>query len=240
MSFQMPQAPEKGHYVQAMFDAIAGNYDRVNDLMTAGVHRQWKRQVVDLACLNPGGKALDLATGTGDIAFLLADSVGKQGEVVGLDFSEGMLSIARERDLEGRPIIWVQGDMTGLELPDATFDAVTVGYGLRNVTDLDKALSEIHRVLKPGGRAVSLDLGKPRFKLVRWGADLYSFKVVPLIGGIVSGNRDAYKYLPESNLSFVDQRELARRLKAVGFTDVHVHDRAMGAMAIVSATKPLA
>jgi demethylmenaquinone methyltransferase/2-methoxy-6-polyprenyl-1,4-benzoquinol methylase len=240
MSFQMPQAPEKGRYVQAMFDAIAGNYDRVNDLMTAGVHRQWKRQVVALTHLNPGGKALDLATGTGDIAFLLADTVGPQGEVVGLDFSEGMLSIARERDLEGRPITWVQGDMTGLALPDAAFDAVTVGYGLRNVTDLDKALSEIHRVLKPGGRAVSLDLGKPRFKLVRWGADLYSFKVVPLIGGIVSGNRDAYKYLPESNLSFVDQRELARRLKAVGFTDVEIHDRAMGAMAIVSATKPLA
>ncbi len=239
MSFQMPQAPEKGRYVQAMFDAIATNYDRVNDLMTAGAHRQWKRQVVALAALAPGGKALDLATGTGDIAFLLADRVGAQGEIVGLDFSEGMLAIARDRDLEGRPITWIQGDMTALDLPDASFDAVTVGYGLRNVTDLDRALSEIHRVLRPGGRAVSLDLGKPRFRLIRWGADVYSFRVVPLIGGLVSGNRDAYKYLPESNLSFVDQRELAKRMQAVGFTEVQVHDRAMGAMALVSATKPL-
>ncbi|MNR81192.1 Ubiquinone/menaquinone biosynthesis C-methyltransferase UbiE [compost metagenome] len=240
MSFQMPQTPEKGRYVQAMFDAIATNYDRVNDLMTAGAHRLWKRQVVALTELAPGGKALDLATGTGNIAFLLADRAGAQGEVVGLDFSEGMLAIARERDLEGRPITWVQGDMTALDLPDASFDAVTVGYGLRNVTDLDQALSEIHRVLRPGGRAVSLDLGKPRIKLVRWGADLYSFRVVPLIGGLVSGNRDAYQYLPQSNLNFVDQRELAKRLEAVGFTDVQVHDRAMGANAIVSATKPRA
>jgi demethylmenaquinone methyltransferase/2-methoxy-6-polyprenyl-1,4-benzoquinol methylase len=239
MSFQMPQAPEKGRYVQAMFDTIATHYDRVNDLMTAGAHRQWKRQVVALAALAPGGKALDLATGTGDIAFLLADRVGSQGEIVGLDFSEGMLAIARERDLEGRPITWVQGDMTALDLPDASFDAVTVGYGLRNVTDLDRALSEIHRVLRPGGRAVSLDLGKPRFRLIRWGADVYSFRVVPLIGGLVSGNRDAYKYLPTSNLSFVDQRELAKRMEAVGFTEVQVHDRAMGAMALVSAKKPL-
>lgn len=239
MSFQMPQAPEKGRYVQAMFDAIAKNYDRVNDLMTAGAHRQWKRQVVALTQLSTGGKALDLATGTGDIAFLLADRVGHGGEVVGLDFSEGMLAIARERELDGRPITWVQGDMTALDLPDAHFDAVTVGYGLRNVTDLDKALAEIFRVLKPGGHAVSLDLGKPRYRIVRWGAELYSFKVVPLIGGLVSGNHEAYQYLPSSNLNFVDQRELAKRMEAVGFTDLQVHDRAMGANAIVAGKKPL-
>ena len=240
MSFQMPQAPEKGRYVQAMFDAIASNYDRVNDLMTAGAHHQWKRQVVELAALAPGDQALDLATGTGDIAFRLADRVGPQGHVLGLDFSDGMLDVARQRDLQGRPITWQQGDMTAMALPDATFDAVTVGYGLRNVTDLDRALAEIHRVLKPGGRFVSLDLGKPRFRLIRWGADVYSFRVVPLIGGIVSGNRDAYKYLPASNLNFVDQRELAQKLEALGFEAVRIHDRAMGAMAIVSATKPLA
>lgn len=233
----MPQAPEKGRYVQSMFDAIAGNYDRVNDLMTAGVHRQWKRQVVALAALERGERALDLATGTGDIAFLLADQVGPQGQILGLDFSDGMLDVARARALEGRNITWQQGDMTALDLPDASFDAITVGYGLRNVTDLDRALAEIHRVLKPGGRFVSLDLGKPRFRLIRWGADLYSFRVVPLIGGIVSGNRDAYKYLPASNLSFVDQRELAKRLADLGFNDVRIHDRAMGAMAIVSAAK---
>lgn len=238
MGFQMPRAPEKGQYVRAMFDSIAQNYDRVNDLMTAGAHRQWKRQVVDLAALSPGGRALDLATGTGDIAFLLADRVGSTGAVVGLDFSEGMLAIARERDLDGRPITWQQGDMTALDLPDQTFDAVTVGYGLRNVTELDRALSEMFRVLKPGGRAVSLDLGKPRYRLIRWGAEVYSFRVVPLIGGLVSGNRDAYKYLPESNLSFVDQRELASRMRAVGFTEVRVHDRAMGAMALVTGTRP--
>ncbi len=234
----MPQAPEKGRYVQAMFDTIATHYDRVNDLMTAGAHRQWKRQTVALAAITPGARALDLATGTGDIAFLLADSVGPQGEVVGLDFSEGMLAIARQRNLQGRNITWLQGDMTAIALPDASFDAVTVGYGLRNVTNLDRALAEIHRVLRPNARFVSLDLGKPRFRLIRWGADIYSFRVVPLIGGIVSGNRDAYQYLPESNQSFVDQRELAKRLQALGFTEVQVHDRAMGAMAIVSAKKP--
>lgn len=233
----MPQASEKGRYVQAMFDTIATHYDKVNDLMTAGAHRAWKRQVVALTRLDQGGKALDLATGTGDIAFLLADKVGPSGQVTGLDFSEGMLAIARERDLGGRPITWVQGDMTALAFPDASFDAVTVGYGLRNVTDLDKALAEIHRVLKPGGRAVSLDLGKPRFAPIRWGADFYSFRIVPLIGGLVSGNREAYQYLPTSNLSFVDQRELGRRLETLGFTEVEVLDRAFGANAIVAATK---
>ncbi|MNX95453.1 Demethylmenaquinone methyltransferase [compost metagenome] len=205
--------------------------------MTGGRDTSWKRSVLRLAEPKAGGRYLDLCTGTGDIAFLLADAAGSTGAVQALDFSEGMLEVARKRPWSGPAITWVQGDACDLPYDDQSFDAVTVGYGLRNVQPLEKALSEIHRVLKPGGRFVSLELGKPKIKVVRWGAELYEYRIVPAIGSLVSGDRDAYRYLPHSNRSFPDQRELAERLRALGFKDVKVHDRMLGAVAIVSGTR---
>lgn len=233
MSFNLPSLEDKPTYVRGMFDRIAGRYDLVNRLMTGGRDRAWKRSVIRLAATASGGSYLDLCTGTGDIAFLLAAAAGPAGSVKALDFSEGMLEVARSRPWDGPAIEWLQGDACALPYADASFDAVTVGYGLRNVQPLDKALSEIRRVLKPGGRFVSLELGKPKAKLVRWGAEIYEYKVVPAIGSLVSGDRDAYRYLPHSNRTFPDQRELAERLRGVGFREVQVHDRMLGAIAIV-------
>lgn len=238
MPFNLPTAEEKPVYVRGMFDRISGAYDRVNDLMTAGQHRAWKRTVIELARVKPGAHCLDVCTGTGDLAFLHANASWPGGTVTALDFSPGMLEKAKARPWQGAEIKWMQGDAMALPFGDASFDAVTVGFGLRNVSDLNKALSEARRVLKPGGRFVSLDLGKPKASLIRWGSELYEFRIVPFLGGAVSGEPDAYRYLPHSNRTFPDQRILADRLKALGFAEVEVHDRFLGAIAIVSATAP--
>jgi demethylmenaquinone methyltransferase/2-methoxy-6-polyprenyl-1,4-benzoquinol methylase len=236
MPFDLPAQDDKPAYVRAMFDRISGAYDRVNDLMTAGRHRAWKRTMIRLVRTRPGGRYLDLCTGTGDIAFLLAIAAQSPGAVTAVDFSPGMLEQAMKRPWNGPEIAWRQGDAEHLPFEDATFDGVTVGFGLRNVRDLDRAIAEIRRVLKPGGRFVSLDLGKPRTRALRWGAEVYEYRVVPLLGSMVSGDRSAYEYLPHSNSRFPDQRELARRLQAQGFTDVEVRDRMLGAVALVSGT----
>lgn len=238
MPFNLPTTEEKPVYVRGMFDRISGAYDRVNDLMTAGRHRAWKRTVIELARVKPGASCLDVCTGTGDLAFLHARASWPGGAVTALDFSPGMLQKAQERPWDGPEIRWLQGDAMALPFEDDSFDALTVGFGLRNVSDLDKALLEVRRVLKPKGRFVSLDLGKPKARVVRWGSELYEYRIVPFLGGAVSGEPDAYRYLPHSNRTFPDQRTLAERLQALGFTEVEVHDRFMGAIAMVSGTAP--
>lgn len=238
MPYRLPTPAEKPHYVRTMFDRIATTYDRVNDLMTAGRHRAWKRLVIELTQARAGGRYLDVCTGTGDLAFLLANAAQESGEVHALDFSEGMLAGAKARPWEGLPIHWTQGDAEALPYADGSFDAVTNGFGLRNVTDLDQALREALRVLKPGGRFVALDLGKPRARFLRWGAEFYEFKMVPMLGGWVSGQKDAYHYLPHSNAVFLDQHALTQRLKAVGFVEAKSCERMWGAISIVAATAP--
>lgn len=238
MPFDLPAAEEKPTYVRSMFDRISGAYDRVNDVMTAGRHRAWKRTVIRLAVVRPGGSYLDLCTGTGDIAFLMANEAGDPEAVTALDFSPGMLERAKARPWSGPRINWMQGDAETLPFADAAFDAVTVGFGLRNVRRLDRAIVEVLRVLKPGGRFVSLDLGKPKSRVLRWGSEVYEYRVVPLVGRAVSGDREAYEYLPHSNQSFPNQRELADLLCSLGFAQAAVLDRMLGAVAIVAAQKP--
>jgi len=237
MEFSLPGSPDKPVYVRAMFDRIAGSYDRVNDWITFGRHRIWKQQLVRLAGARAGGAYLDLCTGTGDIAACLADVAGVSGTVEALDFSEGMLEIARDRHQGPASIHWVQGDATALPFADGCFDAVSVGFGLRNVGDLDRAIQEAFRVLRPGGRFISLETGKPDRFMLRLGHEVYGRVVVPLLGRLLSGDREAYRYLPRSNDAFPDQRELACRFERAGFTEVAVHDRMFGAVALVVGLK---
>jgi demethylmenaquinone methyltransferase/2-methoxy-6-polyprenyl-1,4-benzoquinol methylase len=231
----LPEREAKPAYVKAMFDRIAARYDLANDAMTLGHHRAWKGAIVKAVRPQPGERALDMATGTGDIARRLRKAVGEGGRVVALDFSPEMLNAARRRGEDG--VEWLEGDMLNLPFADASFDVVTVGFGLRNVNDLPRAIAEAHRVLAPGGRFASLDLAKARFGALKPFMDAYSFGVVPLIGKVVAGDDTAYKYLPASNESFPAQDELGRMFEAAGFTDIKVQDLLLGAAAIVAGTK---
>lgn len=231
----LPAPAEKAAYVQSMFDRIAFGYDRVNDLMTGGMHRLWKKVLLDRVAPAPGDHALDLATGTGDLAIAVFRRVGGAGHVVGLDFSPGMLAIARERP-EGAGVAWVEGDMLALPFPDATFDVITVGFGLRNVADLDRALAEIARVLRPGGRFGSLEVGRPRTAVMRGVVAAHS-AVVPVLGRLFAGDGDPYRYLHASARAFADQDTLAERCRAAGLAEVAVRDLQGGALAVVSGRK---
>lgn len=230
------RAPEG---VSRMFDGIAARYDRINDLMTGGMHRLWKRRLVKVLGIRPGDQVLDLCSGTGDLALLAAAVAGSAGQVVGLDFSDRMLDVARTRKAgNGAPVHWVLGDATSLSWAEGSFRAVSVGFGLRNVQDLDATLAEAFRVLGTGGRFASLDLGKPRTAILRWLTGVHAVKIAPWLAWLAGGDREAYAYLPRSNRHFPDQRELAARLSAVGFVDVTVEDFGLGAVALVSGRKP--
>lgn len=224
---------DKPTQVRGMFARIASHYDRLNDLMTLGRHRAWKRTAIRRLSVRPGGRYLDLCTGTGDLALLLARV--KKTEIQALDFSAEMLEVARQRTAPSSPIAWIQGDAMDLPFPAAHFDGVIVGFGLRNVGDLEIALREVARVLKPGGRFVSLDLGKPRNWLVRQSADRIQNALLPLLGRLLAQDAEAYRYLPRSNRNFVDQRQLAEQLKELGFQGLRVENRFLGSIAIVSA-----
>lgn len=236
MNELLPEREAKPAYVKAMFDRIAARYDLANDAMTLGHHRAWKGAIVRAVRPKAGERALDMATGTGDIARRLRKAVGEGGRVVALDFSPEMLAAARRRGEDG--VEWLEGDMLNLPFEDGSFDMVTVGFGLRNVNDLPRAIAEAHRVLAPGGRFASLDLAKARFGALKPFMDAYSFGVVPLIGKVVAGDDTAYKYLPASNEAFPAQDELGRMFAAAGFTDIRVQDLLLGAAAIVAGTKP--
>ncbi|MEB3298888.1 MAG: class I SAM-dependent methyltransferase [Candidatus Sericytochromatia bacterium] len=226
--------------VAGMFDGLAKGYDRINDLMTGGMHRLWKRRLVERLALRPGDRVLDLCSGTGDIALLEARVVGPDGSVTGLDFSVRMLDVARSRPGASgmAAVIWQEGDATRLPFEDASFAAVSVGFGLRNVQDLDQALREAVRVLRPGGHFASLDLGKPRLLPVRWATGLHARYLAPVLAWLAGGPWSAYAYLPRSNRFFPDQRELARRFRTAGLSEVTVQDFGLGAVALVSGRKP--
>jgi demethylmenaquinone methyltransferase/2-methoxy-6-polyprenyl-1,4-benzoquinol methylase len=231
----LPPPAEKADYVKGMFDRIAGGYDRVNDWMTGGLHRLWKRRMVAMLAPKAGEAALDLATGTGDLAILLKDRVAPGGTVTGLDFSAGMLAIAQRRP-DGSGVTWIEGDMLALPFADASVDVVTVGFGLRNVADLDLAIAEIARVLRPGGRFGSLEMAHPRSAVMRAAVAAHS-AVLPVFGRLVAGDGDAYKYLHASAKAFTDQDALGELCRKAGLVDVVVNDVAGGALAIVTGRK---
>jgi demethylmenaquinone methyltransferase/2-methoxy-6-polyprenyl-1,4-benzoquinol methylase len=236
----LPSLEEKSAYVKSLFDQIAGGYDNVNDWMTGGLHRLWKDRMLRILGAAPGQDALDLATGTGDLAFRLHAIVtagGAAGTVTGLDFSPGMLDVARTRS-GGTGVTWLEGDMMALPFADASFDIGTVGFGLRNVTDVDVALRDVFRVMKPGGAFGSLETGRPRLALMR-GVIAVHHKVVPLLGKVFVGDDKPYRYLNDSFDAFMDQDTLAERFRAAGFVDVQVADIQGGSLAIVTGRKPL-
>jgi len=207
--------------VRGMFDRIAGVYDVMNTAMTAGMHHRWRERAADMTELQPGGSALDVCCGTGDLALELARHLGPEGTVIGCDFAERMLDAARakaaRRGVAGVRFEWADA----LELPygDGSFDAATVGFGARNLADLDRGLSELRRVVRPGGRLVILEITQPTRPPLSAFFSLWFDRIVPLLGTL-AGDRSAYTYLPESVKRFPSPRGLAERMAAAGFPRV--------------------
>lgn len=223
-----------------MFDRISGVYDRMNRVMTAGMDQRWRQRAADLTGLQAGDRALDLCCGTGDLSLVLADRVGPGGEVVGADFSHPMLELAgdkaREASVEQLRFEWA--DALDLPYPADTFDALTIAFGARNLADLDLGLSEMYRVLAPGGRLVILEITRPARQPLKSFYGVWFDRVVPVLGR-VAGDEAAYGYLPDSVRSFPDPQALAERMASAGFVDIGWSLLAGGIIALHYGDKPV-
>ena len=231
---RLPSGAQRAVLVREMFDRIAGRYDLMNTVMTAGLNRLWNRKVVGATGLGPGGRALDLACGTGSLTRDLAKKVGPEGYVLGVDFSREMLRAARPApNVEYR-----LGDATDLEgVTSGAFDAATIAYGARNVPDLDALFSEMARTLRPGGVAVCLEIARPEGRLSSAFYGVWFDRVVPKLGGLVAGDPSAYSYLPESVKEFVAPGELADIIGRNGLQDVTWERVAGGIITLHRGTK---
>jgi demethylmenaquinone methyltransferase / 2-methoxy-6-polyprenyl-1,4-benzoquinol methylase len=220
--------------VQAMFDRIARVYDRMNSVMTAGMHHRWRSRAADLARVGPGDRVLDVATGTGDLAIELRRRVGAEGEVVGMDFSQTMLDLARRKapDIE-----FQAGTALALSYPDDSFAAATVGFGARNFSDLPAGLAEMARVVRPGGRVVVLEITTPQKPPLSWFFRMWFDRIVPALGRF-AGDSDAYSYLPSSVRRFPGPQALGGELAGAGLTDVGWILTAGGIIALHHGTVP--
>ncbi len=230
--FQTVDEQEKAKHVRSVFDSVAPKYDVMNDLMSAGLHRVWKRYTITLANPQPGHQVLDIAGGTGDLSRAFAQRVGPTGRVVHTDINEAMLREGRNRLLdEGLVLPTMVCDAEKLPFADNSFDIVSVAFGLRNMTHKDQALGEMRRVLKPGGKLLVLEfsrVAKPLEKAYDW----YSFNVLPKLGQLVAGDAHSYQYLAESIRMHPGQEELRQLMKSVGFGHVDVHNLSAGVVAL--------
>ena len=227
--------------VRAMFSRIASRYDLLNHLLSANVDRRWRALVVRRvrAQLEAGAHALDVACGTGDLSLAIAESC--DARVTGLDFCRPMLELAAKKsDERGREILFVEGDALSLPFADATFDAVTIAFGLRNLASVEGGLRELLRVTREGGRVCVLEFSRPVVPGFRALFGFYFTRVLPRVGGLLSGSRGAYEYLPDSVARFPAQRELARLMSAVGFADVEFENLTGGIAALHTGTRPRA
>ena len=242
----VPEAEKEG-LVREVFSSVAARYDLMNDLMSAGVHRIWKDAMVEWLNPRPGWRTLDVAGGTGDIAFRIADmarlraktSGGGEADVTVCDINAQMLGEGVRRAVEKneRAIHWVCGDAEKLPVPDSHFDAYTIAFGIRNVTHLDIALREAYRVLKPGGRFLCLEFSKVEVPGLDTLYDAYSFKLLPKIGGLVAGDAQSYRYLAESIRRCPPQAQFARMIGEAGLSQVKIRNLSGGIAAMHSAFK---
>ena len=234
--FRTVAESDKAGLVRTVFDAVAPKYDLMNDLMSAGVHRIWKAAMIDVLSPRPGESIVDLAGGTGDIAFRILKRIERASPPITIcDINTEMLSVGRDRAIDRghlTGINWVCGNAELLPFPDMQCDAFTIAFGLRNVTHIDKALSEIRRALKPGGRFVCLEFSKVLVPVLDKIYDTYSFSILPWLGEIVAGDREAYKYLAESIRRFPDQQALVKKMADAGFSQVKVRNLSGGIAAI--------
>ena len=235
--FREVDAAEKTSLVGGVFSSVARRYDVMNDLMSFGIHRLWKRDFVANSGIRLGDRVLDLAGGTGDITALLSKRVGEKGRVVLSDINPDMLTVGRQR-LEDRGICGnvEYGLVNAEQLPfaDGSFDAVTIAFGLRNVTDKQTALEEMFRVLRPGGKALILEFSAVREEHLKKAYDIYSFTVLPVLGRLIANDADSYRYLAESIRRHPAQDELADMMQQAGFSQVRFRDLSAGVVAIHS------
>ncbi len=232
--YQRVARAAKAARVRGVFDSVAGNYDLMNDLMSAGIHRLWKRYTIDATQLKAGQRALDVAGGTGDLAIGMARRVGATGRVVLTDINGEMLAHGRDNVLDrgaAGNVDCVQADAENLPFRSDVFDCVTIGFGLRNVTDKDRALRSMYRVLRPGGQLLVLEFSHP-VRALRGLYDLYSFKVLPVLGEAVAGDADSYRYLAESIRMHPDQQTLLDMFEGAGFERCTYHNLTGGIVAV--------
>jgi demethylmenaquinone methyltransferase/2-methoxy-6-polyprenyl-1,4-benzoquinol methylase len=237
VDFGFEQVPrgEKAGRVRSVFASVAGKYDVMNDLMSLGVHRLWKQFALSLTGLRPGQHALDVAGGSGDLARGLVRQVGKSGRVFLSDINANMLAVGRDRLLDAGHagnLECLIADAERLPFADNSFDCVTIGFGLRNVTDKDRALKSMHRVLKSGGQLLVLEFSTPVTPGLKPLYDAYSFKVLPTLGRLVAGDADSYRYLAESIRMHPDQETLLGMLQAAGFSHARYHNLSGGIVAL--------
>ncbi|RDH83434.1 MAG: bifunctional demethylmenaquinone methyltransferase/2-methoxy-6-polyprenyl-1,4-benzoquinol methylase UbiE [endosymbiont of Seepiophila jonesi] len=226
---------EKAGRVRAVFDSVANKYDLMNDLMSFGVHRLWKRHTIEISGVRRGQRVLDLAAGTGDLSARFSGLVGPDGQVVFTDINAAMMEQGRERMLdEGRVgnLQYAQVDAQYLPFPDNTFDCVTIAFGLRNVTDKQTALDAIFRAVRPGGRMLVLEFSKPTLKPLEKIYDVYSFSLLPKIGKLVTNDEDSYRYLAESIRMHPDQETLKGMMEHAGFERCDYFSETGGVVAI--------
>ena len=233
--FEQVRKEDKASRVRAVFDSVAQRYDIMNDLMSGGAHRLWKRFALSLTGLRPGARVLDVAGGTGDLAVGLARQVGKSGLVMLTDINAAMLAAGRDRLIDAGlagNVLCAQADAEQLPFADGSFDCVTIGFGLRNVTDKPRALRSMQRVLKNGGQLLVLEFSKPATPALQSFYDAYSFRVLPFLGRVVAGDADSYRYLAESIRRHPDQETLLAMLRDAGLEECRYHNLMGGIVAV--------
>jgi len=232
--FQQVDWAEKAQRVKGVFDSVAPKYDLMNDLMSGGIHRLWKRHAIDTLGLLPNHQVLDLASGTCDLGLRMAPMLNAQGNITLSDINESMLSIGRNRMIDAGHLgaEFVVSDAQALPFADNSFDRITMAFGLRNVTDKQQALNELHRVLKPNGMLMVVEFSKVTDPILAKGYDWYSFNILPQLGQLVANDKESYQYLAESIRMHPDQDTLADMFRSAGMTRVSYENLTMGVVAI--------
>lgn len=226
---------DKVHRVNRHFDTIATRYDLMNTILSAGIHYAWKRRAIGMLMIKPGQKILDVCGGTGDMACLSASRTGENGVSMVYDINRKMMEQGKKKSMKG--VTFVQGDAECISFPDESFDAVSIGFGIRNVTHLETGFREIFRVLKKGGNMCCLEFSKPDNPLFRYVYDFYSFRIMPFLGGLFTGSKEAYTAFPESIRAFPLPDELSLILEKIGFKDINIKKLTNGIAVIHSARK---